>query len=68
MKKIFAIAALALAPSLSFAGGHSSLGGHGTGKIIDSHAMEGKSGVLVRNISSDVWIWDTPPEGFDAAT
>jgi len=68
VKKIIAIATLALAPTLSFAGGHASLVGHGTARIIDSHVMEGKSGVLVRNISSDVWIWDNPPEGFDAAT
>ena len=24
--------------------------------------------MLVQNMTQDVWIWDNPPEGFDAAT
>ena len=68
MKRLILTSIMMLAASMSFAGGHSSLGGHGTGVTLATNIMEGKSGVLVRNISSDVWIWDNPPEGFDVAT
>ena len=68
MRKFTIAALVTLVPSLGLAGGHLGLGGHGTGVTVDTHAMEGTSGVLVRNITKDVWIWDTPPEGFPAAT
>ena len=34
-------------PTLVLAGGHSSLGGTGTGITVDNEVMEGKTGVLV---------------------
>ena len=55
-------------PSLALAGGHSGLGGNGTGVVVDLKTMEGKSGVLVHQTTSDVWIYDNPPEGFPKAT
>ena len=68
MKKIVIVALLAVVPTLSFAGGHGDLGGHGTGVTIDTHVMEGKTGGLVMQTTQDVWIWDNPPEGFPAAS
>ena len=68
MRKIALAALISIFPSLSLAGAHSGFGGHGTQVVVDSHAMEGTSGVLVRNVGKDVWIWDNPPEGFPAAT
>ena len=68
MKNIFATMTLLLFPFIAFAGGHSELGGHGTGIIADTKVFEGKTGMLVQNMTQDVWIWDNPPEGFDAAT
>ena len=55
-------------PSLALAGGHSGLGGNGTGVVVAIKTMEGKSGVLVHQTTSDVWIYDNPPEGFPKAT
>ena len=68
MKNLVSAIIVGLLPSLATAGGHSGFGGHGTQVVVDSHAMEGTSGVLVRNVGKDVWIWDNPPEGFPAAT
>ena len=68
MKNIITTVALLLLPLTAFAGGHSGLGGHGTGITVDSKVIEGKTGILVQNMTADVWIWDNPPEGFDAAT
>ena len=68
MKNIFATMTLLLFPIIAFAGGHSELGGHGTGIIEDTKVFKGKTGTLVQNMTQDVWIWDNPPEGFDAAT
>tara|TARA_B100001057_G_scaffold308093_1_gene308193 strand:+ start:154 stop:612 length:459 start_codon:yes stop_codon:yes gene_type:complete len=68
MKNIITTAALLLIPFTALAGGHSGLGGHGTGITVDSKVIEGKTGMLVQNMTNDVWIWDNPPEGFDAAT
>ena len=56
MKKIVIAALLAVVPTLSFAGGHGDLGGHGTGVTIDTHVMEGKTGGLVMQTTQDVWI------------
>ena len=68
MKNLVSAIIVGLLPSLATAGGHSGFGGHGTQVVVDSHAMEGTSGALVRNVGKDVWIWDNPPEGFPAAT
>ena len=68
MRKILAGSILALMPTLVLAGGHSGLGGTGTGITVDNEVMEGKTGVLVKNTTSDVWTWDNPPEGFYKAT
>ena len=68
MKNIITTAALLLLPLTAFAGGHSGLLGHGTGISVDSKVIEGKTGILVQNMTADFWIWDNPPEGPDAAT
>ena len=68
MKKMLAASTLALMPTLALAGGHSGLGGTGTGITVDNQVMEGKTGFLVKNTTSDVWMWDNPPEGFHKAT
>jgi len=68
MKKIVIACAALLMPSLALAGGHSALGGTGTGVVVDMKTMEGKSGVLVHQTTSDVWIYDNPPEGFPKAS
>ena len=68
MKNLATAALLTCFPALVFAGGHGSLGGHGTGVTIDTHVMEGKTGGLVMQTTQDVWIWDNPPEGFPAAS
>ncbi len=47
MKNLATAALLPCFPALVFAGGHGSLGGHGTGVTIDTHVMEGKTGGLV---------------------
>ena len=68
MRKIVIAFVVLLMPSLALAGGHSGLGGNGTGVVVDLKTMEGKSGVLVHQTTSDVWIYDNPPEGFPKAT
>ena len=68
MRKIVIAFAVLLMPSLALAGGHSGLGGNGTGVVVDIKTMEGKSGVLVHQTTSDVWVYDNPPEGFPKAT
>ena len=68
MKNIIMAAAVSLFPATGFAGGHSGLGGHGTGITVDNKVIEGKTGTIVQNSTKDIWIWDNPPEGFDAAT
>ena len=54
MKQLIISAMIAFIPLLGFAGGHSGFGGTGTGITIDNEVMEGKSGVLVENTTSDV--------------
>lgn len=68
MKRLILSAIIAIMPVYSFAGGHSGFGGTGTGITIDNEVLEGKSGVLVKNTTSDVWIYDNLPEGFPKAT
>jgi len=68
MKKLFAALLFVLAPTVSLAGGHSGLGGHGTGMTMNVETMQGTSGTLVMQTTQDVWMWETPPEGFPAAT
>lgn len=68
MKDLLAASLLALAPTISLAGGHSGLGGHGTGMTMNVETMQGTSGALVMQTTQDVWMWDDPPEGFPAAT
>ena len=68
MKQLIISAMIAFIPLLGFAGGHSGFGGTGTGITIDNEVMEGKSGVLVKNTTSDVWMWENLPEGFPTAT
>ena len=48
MKKPIAAIMFVLAPAISFAGGHSALGGTGTGVRIDLKTIEGTSGTHVQ--------------------
>jgi len=68
MKNIILTVTILLLPAIAFAGGHSGLGGHGTGIRVDSKVFEGKTGTIVQNSTKDVLIWDNPPEGFNATT
>jgi hypothetical protein len=67
MNKFVAAMLLAVAPTISLAGGHSAFSGHGTGVTTNTNVMEGVTGVHVHNTTNDVWIYDNPPEGFPAA-
>ena len=68
MKCFILSALITITPLLGFAGGHSGFGGTGTGITTESEVIEGKSGTLVKNTTSDIWMWDNLPEGFHAAT
>ena len=69
MKLLILSALISIIPVLGFADGHPELsGGMGTGISIDNQVMGGKSGVLIKNTTQDVWIWDNPPEGFPKAS
>ena len=68
MRKLLIAFVAIIMPSLALSGGHSGLGGTGTGVVVDMKTMEGKSGVLVHQTTSDVWVYDNPPEGFPKAT
>ena len=68
MRYLILSAIFAFIPVLGLAGGHSGFGGMGTGVTINNEVMEGKTGVLVKNTSSDVWIWESLPEGFHTAS
>ena len=68
MKNIILIAAVSLLPATGFAGGHSGIGGHGTSITVDNKVIEGETGTIVQNSTKDIWIWDNPLEGFDAAS
>ncbi len=68
MRCLILSAIFAFIPVLGLAGGHSGFGGMGTGVTINNEVMEGKTGVLVKNTSSDVWIWESLPEGFHTAS
>ena len=68
MKKLLAASLLALAPTISLAGGHAGLSGVGTGITMNVETMQGTSGALVMQTTQDVWMWDDPPEGFSTAT
>ena len=67
MKKIIVAAVLVLAPFFAFAGGHSALGASGTGVRIDLKTIEGTSGNHVQATTSDIWMYENPPEGFHKA-
>ena len=67
MKKFIAATLLVLAPFVAFAGGHSALGGSGTGVRIDLKTIEGASGTHVQVNTSDIWMYENPPEGFPKA-
>ena len=67
MKKIISAVVLVFAPFFAFAGGHSALGGSGTGVRIDLKSIEGTSGNHVQLTTSDIWMYDNPPEGFPEA-
>ena len=43
-------------------------GERGTGITINKEVIELKSGTLVKNTTSDVWMWGNLPEGFPKAT
>ena len=68
MKYLILFVFILFLPLFSLAGGHSEIRGTGTAKTIDTQVMEGKSGVLVKSTTSDVWIWENLPEGFPTAT
>ena len=67
MKKLIATLMFVLAPAVSLAGGHSALGGTGTGVRIDLKTIEGTSGNHVQATTSDIWMYENPPEGFPEA-
>ena len=67
MKKLIATIMFVLAPAVSLAGGHSALGGTGTGVRIDLKTIEGTSGNHVQATTSDIWMYENPPEGFPEA-
>ncbi len=48
MKRFIATCLLSLAPFVAFAGGHSALGGSGTGVRTDLKTIEGTSGTYVQ--------------------
>ena len=67
MNKIVIAALLIFAPFVAFAGGHSALGASGTGVRIDLKTIEGTSGNHVQATTSDIWMYENPPEGFPEA-
>ena len=67
MKRFIVTILLSLAPFVVFAGGHSSLGGSGTGVRTDLKTIEGTSGTHVQVTTSDIWMYENPPEGFPEA-
>ena len=67
MKRIISTILLSLAPFVAFAGGHSALGGSGTGVRTDLKTIEGTSGTHVQVTTSDIWMYENPPEGFPEA-
>jgi hypothetical protein len=67
MKKLIATIIFVLAPAVTLAGGHSALGGTGTGVRIDLKTIEGTSGNHVQATTSDIWMYENPPEGFPEA-
>ena len=67
MKRVITTILLSLAPFVAFAGGHSALGGSGTGVRTDLKTIEGTSGRHVQVTTSDIWMYENPPEGFPEA-
>jgi hypothetical protein len=67
MKKIIAATLLVVSPFVAFAGGHSALNASGTGVRIDRKTIEGTSGNHFQATTSDIWIYENPPEGFPEA-
>ena len=67
MKKIISALVLVFAPFFAFAGGHSALSASGTGVRIDLKTIEGTSGNHVQATTSDIWMYENPPEGFHKA-
>ena len=67
MKRIISTILLSLAPFVAFAGGHSALGGSGTGVRTDLKTIEGTSGTHIQVTTSDIWMYENPPEGFHKA-
>ena len=67
MKSIIVATLLVFAPFVAFAGGHSALGGSGTGVRIDAKTIEGTSGTHVQITTNDIWMYENPPEGFPEA-
>ena len=67
MKHLILSSILGLAPAIVYAGGHADFGGHGTGVLSDRKTTEATSGTHAQITTSDVWIYDNPPEGFPLA-
>ena len=67
MKKLILVTLLLFAPFFAFAGGHSALSASGTGVRIDLKTIEGTSGNHVQATTSDIWMYENPPEGFHKA-
>jgi len=67
MKNIIFSAIVGFAPAMAIAGGHTDFAGHGTGVTTDTKTIETTAGTHVQQTSSDVWIYDNPPEGFHEA-
>ena len=67
MKKFITVIFLVFVPFDAFAGGHSNLSASGTGVRIDLKTIEGTSGNHVQATTSDIWMYENPPEGFHKA-
>lgn len=69
MRLVFITILAAFIPTIAFADGHTTPGaGYGTAITVGSKKIEGTSGVLVHQTTSDVWIWENPLKGFPKAT
>ena len=67
MNRIITTILLSLTPFFAFAGGHSALSGSGTAVRTDVQTIEGTSGNHVQVTTSDIWMYENPPEGFHNA-
>lgn len=67
MKNMVLSAVLGFLPAIAFAGGHADFAGHGTAVRTDMKTTEATAGTHAQVSTSDLWIYDNPPEGFSLA-